>query len=232
MPIPLVRGDGITRELGSNERTPGSIGSIVANATVGTVALKGSEVAAGIINRTGSVAGYADTFPTADAICAAFGPTPNVPSNLPSVGGAQIGYGDGAKVGTMYPLIIIEASGNTDTVAAPTNGGITLSGTTAVTASTARLYTVTIVNATPPQNYIVSAVTGQKVYTGLTQAQTRLLQPGMRVYGTSVGTSSRIVSVQDGVGFTVDVNTTGTITNGLVNITPEVAIAGVCSMSP
>ena len=231
MGTPLVQGNGMLRRLGPGERI-GAAGGIAANAVVGTTALTAAQVVAGIINRTGSTGGYADTFPTADALCSAFGPTPSVPAGLPSVGGAQIGYGDGATPGTSYDLIMINGVAYDDTVAAPTNGGITLSGTTLLSASTVRRYLLTIVNATPPTNVIASALTTQKVFTGLTQVQTRLIQPGQRVYGTNVGTSSRVVSVQDGVGFTVDVNTSGAITNGAINLTPEVAIAGVCAMDP
>ncbi len=228
---PLVAGNGgQTRVLQPGERIGGAGGPFAALTTAGAGSILASSIVAGFLTRTGPSGGYTDTLPTADAILKALGGGLNYPSNLPAVEQAQVGYGAGAAIGTSFWFVMQNGVAQTCTLAAPTSGGITLVGTTDNAASKVRAYLVEVVNATPPSVVIASALTTQKVYTGLTLAQTQQLSVGQLVYGTNVGSLSKIVSIQQGTGFTVDVNTSGAITNGSITITPEVRITGIGEM--
>lgn len=95
--------------------------------TVGNGALSAAAMVGGIITRSGSTAAYTDTTDTAANIVAAI---PN------------------AQVGTSFDLTIINTVAFADTIAA--GAGVTLSGTTAVAASSWRRFVGTITNVAAP----------------------------------------------------------------------------------
>ena len=185
---------------GGESVTPGAL------ITAGAGTLTAAIITSGICVRTGPTGAYTDTTDTASNIIAA------IPDCSP---------------GDTFRFRHINTVAYAMTLAAGT--GVTL-GTvppTTVQASLHKDYLVTVTNNTPTSVAVCNAVTGQKVYTGMTLAQTSAISVGMLVTGTSVGASSKVASIQAGVGFTADVNTSGTITLGAITFSPTVSIDAI-----
>lgn len=112
-----------------NGTTDFLVGNLVGNrataAVTGTTGatLTAAQLLSGVILRSGPTAGYADTFPTAALIKAAL---------------------SGAEVGMGFEFTIVNTVAFANTVAAGT--GITLAGTTAISASKSRRYLCTLTN--------------------------------------------------------------------------------------
>lgn len=200
-------------------------------ATVGTTVLNGAAIAAGIIRRTGSTAGYADTFDTAANILAALaGSNPN---------GADV------VQGSSFRLLIQNTVAFADTVAASADGTTVLgTGTTAIAASTWREYLVTILNSSPQsiQQMNVDGSTAVLTYVLQTNQTSKPLSPpnnlptaGASVSGAGIPAGSTVLNVNLGqggaLGVTISANTTVASGSGgeAVTFGPRVQIDGLRS---
>lgn len=182
-------------------------------ATVGTTAIPAEALMSGIILRTGSVAGYADTWPTADAILAAC---------------PQLDTGDS------FEFLFINGVAFADTTAIVAGSGITLVNGT-VTASLIKRFMATVLGAgrtTILQGMLTNAgftinlaAPGVSASEAARLAQT--IQPGMLVTGTGVGASAIVTGVNSVTGtITVSVASTATQQSG-ITFTPNIEIRGL-----
>lgn len=123
-----VAGNGVQASvpMASSKQIYGAL-SVNAVTTVGAATLSAANLVGGVIMRSGSTAAYTDTTDTATNIVAAI---PN------------------AQIGTSFRLRIVNSVAFIDTIAAGT--GVTLSGTTAIAASTYRDYVGIITAVTTP----------------------------------------------------------------------------------
>lgn len=178
-----------------------------------TTALPAEALLAGIIDRTGPGAGYADTWPPADSIMAA---SPNLDD------------------GDAFEFLLINGVAFADTTAAVANSGVVLVNGT-VTASLIKRFMLTVLAAGRTQ--ILQALTTNLGFTldlkvpGVSpSAAARLaqsLRPGMGAVGTGVGAGALITGVNSVTGvITVSVASTATGQAG-VTFHPRVEIRGL-----
>lgn len=162
-----------------------------------------------ILSRTGPVGAYADTVATAADIVASLavnGQTPNP--------------------GSTHRLRILNTVAFVNTLT--TNTGVTLSGVTAIAASSWRDYLVTLTNTTNASIAVASTTNASAVLTGISEASLKLITPGMSVTGTGIAASTTVTGVDLTAG-TVTLSNAATATGSLVAITfgPSVSIAGI-----
>lgn len=164
---------------------------VVGIATVGSGLWTAVAIMAGIIDRTGPTAGYADTPDTAANILAAC---------------PQLGVGDSFRFNVRNTV----AFANTVAV----NTGVELSGAdTAIAASLVREYLLTCMSNKASQILSVGTTNASAVLTGMTQAQVDSLQPGMGVTGTGIPASTTIIAINSSNGtVTMSANATATAT--------------------
>lgn len=173
-------------------------------ATVGAGTLTAAMVLGGIINRTGPVGAYIDTFPAASEILAA---------------NPQLGVGDS------WTLIFRNTVAQAMTAAAGV--GIVLGTNVDTAASLVREYLLTVLAGGVQQIFAANTTNANATLTGLTQAQAALLQPGMGVTGAGIAANSVIIGVNSTLG-TVTLNNNATAT-GTVAITffPRIQLDGI-----
>lgn len=178
-----------------------------ANVTVGASTLTASSILAGIINRSGSVAGYIDTLPTVAQLVAA----------CPTL-----------SVGDSFSFIIRNTVAQALTLAVGT--GWTLGSNTAIAASLVRQYLVTM-TAVKPTTVVVGTTTNASVtVTGLTESQCRAVEPGMVVAGTGITAGTKIIAVNaDTLSIVLDTAATATGTTVALTCDPTATIEGVRS---
>lgn len=162
-----------------------------------------------ILSRTGPAAAYADTVATAADIVAGLavnGQTPNP--------------------GSTHRLRILNTVAFINTIT--TNTGVTLSGVTAIAASSWRDFLVTLTNTTNSSIAVASTTNASAVLTGISDTSLRLITPGMTVTGTGIAANTTVTGVNLTAG-TVTVSNAATATGSLVAITfgPSVSIAGI-----
>lgn len=175
--------------------------------TAGAGTLTGAILANSILSRSGPGGAVSDTTDTAANIITA------VSSNgVPAPG-------------TTWRLRYINTVAFIMTIVAGAN--VTLSGTTAVAASSYRDFLITLTNTTPQQVFAATVDGSTKVITGMTQAQTSALSVGMAVSGTGIAASSTIQSIQPGTGVTLNNNTTVAGTNVALTFNPTVTVQGI-----
>lgn len=158
-------------------------------ATVGAGTLTAAAILAGIVERTGPVANYIDTLDTADNLVAAA-------PNLSKGDTFEFWYRNG--VAFTMTLAVAE--------------GAELSGAnTAMVASNARQYLVTVLATNRRQVYNAGTINASPTITGLTAAQAQALQPGMGVSGTGISAATTVLSVNSSTGVvTLSANATAT----------------------
>lgn len=183
----------------------GAAESISALATAGAGTLTGAVLAANILNRTGPTGAVADTTDTASNIIAA------VP---------------GCSQGDSWRLRYINTVAFAITVTAGT--GVTVTNGV-VNASSVKDFLVQVTSAAPQSvARAVLTTSGNKILTGMTQAETDRVSIGQLVTGTGIGASAKVVGIQPGIGVTVDVNSSATTTTGVVvTFSPSVQITGL-----
>jgi hypothetical protein len=198
----MARDSGLMRQVSIGDLL-GASETLTALATAGAGALTGALLANNIINRTGPGGAVADTLDTA----------PNIIAAVP-----------GAATGDSWRIRYI------NTVAF----AITWTGVTGVTvtngivnASSVKEFLVVLTNATPQSIATGSTTNASAVVTGMTAAQTALITPGQLITGTGITGGTKVLSVQPGIGVTLDANATAT--NALVALTfnPVVTVTGL-----
>lgn len=192
-----VYDNGIVRMQGNGDLV--ALGEkITSLATVGTAAITGAQLATGILSRSGSVAGYADTFPTADDL---------VNSLLSQfyTGTAGPANSVGISPDTAFRLRVINTVAFADTVAAP-DTSVTLGANTAISASSWKDFLITIQNGTPPKAVAGTTTNASASVTGM--ADTSGITNGMLVTGTGIPASTTVLGVTPGVGVTLSANAT------------------------
>lgn len=178
-----------------------------------TAAIPVTAILAGIIDRTGPGAGYADTWPTADAILAA----------CPAL-----------DTGDSFEFLFINGVAFADTTAVIANSGVTLVNGT-VTASLVKRFMLTVQAA--GRTSILSAVTtnasaivnlaslGVSASRAATLAQQ--IRPGMLVTGTGIPASTTVIAVNSVTG-TVTLSANATATgDAALTFQPRVEIRGL-----
>lgn len=204
------------------------------NSTVGTTVLTGAQIATGIITRSGSTAGYADTFDTAANIISAIRANSNVDADVVQ--------------GTTFRLLIINKVAFADTVAASSDGTTVLgtggSAVTAIAASTWREYLVSILNSGTQQiqQMVVDGSTAVLNFVLASNVSAKNMGPnsiipsaGMGVSGTGIPANATVLNVNLGqggaLGVTISANTT--VASGAsgtaVTFSPRVQIDGLRS---
>lgn len=178
-----------------------------------TTAIPAEAIMSGIVNRTGPGAGYADTWPTADAILAA----------CPAL-----------DVGDAFEFLVINGVAFANTTAIVAASGITLVNGT-ITASLIKRFLLTVLGA--GRTTILQALTTNAGFTldlkvpgvsaGAAAKLVQTLQPGMLVTGTGIGASAIVTGVNSVTGtVTVSVASTATGQAG-VTFTPSIEIRGL-----
>lgn len=186
--------------------------------TAGAATLSSSKLITGLLVRTGPGIAFNDTLPSAsDLLTALLGNGSYVAAG--AISPAGINPGASFRF-TYYNGVAFVA-----TLVAGT--GITLAGSTAVAASSARTYLITCLNGTPAQTFAGTTTNGSAVVTGLSAAQTSLLSPGMLVTGTGVPAAATVLSVQPGVGITLSANATATGSLVALAFTPRFEVRGL-----
>lgn len=199
-------------------------------ATAGAGTVTAAMITAGIIRRTGPGGAFNDTFDTADAILQALAPMQAAGLSVIPAAGVPNSYGPGIKPGVSFNFLYRNTVAFAMTAVAPANGGFVLGTDVNVAASLCRVYKVTINAPYPPSTVGNAATTNTtKVITGMSVAQTNLIQPGMSVYGTGIAASTLVASVQSGVGVTTDTNSTATNNPVAITFTPTVTLLGLFS---
>lgn len=200
-----------------------------ANATVGTTVLTGAQIATGIIVRSGSTAGYADTFDTAANIIAAI---------------SGNGVADVVN-GSSFRLLVKNTVAFADTVAVSSDGTTVLgTGVTAIAASTWREYLLTVLSNSPAsiQQMNVDGSTAVLTFVMPPGQITRgmgplsnLPTPGAGVSGTGIPANSTVLNINLGqggaLGVTISANTTVASGAGgtAITFTPRVQVDGLRS---
>lgn len=129
--------------------------------------------------------------------------------------------------GVTYRLRVVSTNSGLLTIVAGT--GVTLAGTTTIAATSFRDYLVTVLNGTAQQLYAANTTNASAVVTGLTQAQTQNLTPGMLVSGTGITGGTTILSVQYGVGITLSANATATGSLVALTFSPRIEFRGIAT---
>lgn len=206
--------------------------------TVGAGTILAAMIAGGPLKRSGPVGGFADTFDTANNIINALSgnaasistqASQNFNPSFQSVtfGTTYVQPGQ-PQPGASFRWLYLNTVAQAMTATAPANAGIILSTNVNVAASLVREYLFQIQNGSPSQLVNGNLLNASGVVTGLNLSQTNVITPGMSVYGTNVGASAKVQSVQAGVGFTTDVVATGTSLSALT-LTPTITITGLRS---
>ena len=185
--------------------------------TAGAGTLTAALLINSLLNRTGPTAGFTDTTDTAANIIAAL-------AGQNFVGTGSPGGAGGVQPGTTWRLRYVNGVAYAMTLAAGT--GVTIA-TGNVTASYIKDYLLTVTNGTPQQIFVANVDGSTAVITGMTQSQTNLLSVGMLVTGTGIAASSNIISIQPGVGVTLNNNTTVANTSAIVTFNPTVTMTGI-----
>lgn len=193
--IPIIKDKAFERTL-----LPGDV--VITNeksstlTTVGAGTLTGSLLASGILDRSGPTADFTDTTSTAADIINSIGNVGN---------------------GTSFRLRYNNTVAFIATIAGGT--GVTVSGDATVGPVTMKDFLVTITSSNSQQVFTADTTNSSAVVTGLSSSQTGLLSVGMTVLGTGIQAGSKIISVQPGIGVTLDLAATATSTAPGVAIT-------------
>jgi hypothetical protein len=179
----------------------------------------------------GGGAGVTGTLPTADQIIKAImGNIFQQPSSVPYHGYSTAPVQDLTFL-TMIPpnssfrRTVINNNSSTLTHAAPSNGGVTISGTATIATANWREYIVRIMEASPAIAIVGSTTNASKALTNLNKDQARQVRVGMSIYGTGIGASAKVAAVNYDTGaVTTDVNSSATADNILITFTPTVIL--------
>lgn len=206
--------------------------------TAGAGNITAAMIAGGSLKRTGPAGVFNDTFDTPNNILIALSgngaqvSTSGVPAFNPSFQAVTFGLlfqqPGQPQPGASFRWLYLNTVAFAMTALATANSGLTLSTNVNVAASLVRQYLFQIVNGTPQSLVNGQLTNASGVVTGLTLAQTNLITPGQSVFGTSVGASAIVSSVQPGVGFTASVVATATVLSA-ITLTPSITLTGLFS---
>lgn len=180
---------------------------MVNNTTVGAATFTVNGVLNGIINRSGPVAGYIDTLPSA----------------------AQLIAASGMSAGDSFNLIVRNTVAFAQTLAAGT--GIVLGVLTGSAASSVRQYLLTVLAIGTEQILQVSSINASNLLLGLTPAQAVIIQPGQGVTGVGIPALTTVVGINSNTGvitMSAAATATGTVAGTFF---PRISIEGVLSAS-
>lgn len=187
--------------------------------TAGAGTITAAMIAGGVIRRSGPSAGFTDTWPTSEQICATLRSTATTAEFCPGLG-----------IVVRYINTVAQAN----TMAVPSNEGISLStsvhsSVVNCAASKWRDYFLEMGSA-PIASVIVTGSTanGTKKLTLDTEAAAGTISVGMSVYGTGVGASARVTNLVYGVSgikeVWVDTNSTADGSSIVFSIKPTIII--------
>lgn len=200
--------------------------------TIGATVLDGPSMITGIIVRSGSTAGYADTFDAAANIITAARANSNVDAEV--------------LPGSSFRLLIVNTVAFADTVAVVAGSGTIIgSGVTAIAASTWREFLVTVLNSTLPNIQQCTTVNGNAVLTfvlppnrsSIAIGPNSSFNPsvGATVSGAGITNGTTVIGLGLGAGgivsVTMSANATATSASSGVAVTfgPTVQIDGLRS---
>jgi hypothetical protein len=163
-------------------------------------------ILAGLLDRSGPGAGYADVTPSADQMLAA----------LPDL-----------VRGDSFTFQIRDSAGFANTIVA--GAGITLAGTTAVAASNTREYLMTLLSDNRARaSVLVALPTLTRCLPTSPMLICSNIGIGMLVTGTGVGASAVVTAINLTLGtVTVTVNSTATADNIALTFTPNFEMRGL-----
>lgn len=178
----------------------------IADATAGNLPIPVAAILGGWLDRSGPGAGYADVFPAADAILAA----------VPEL-----------SLGDSFEFWVTSSVAFTNT---PTAGvGITLAGTTTVTANSTRTYLATVLSENRRARIIPgSSTNASPILTALAVEELKNVGMGMLVTGAGIPAGTSVIAINYNTG-TVTLSANATATGALVafTFTPQIEIRGV-----
>lgn len=192
--------------------------------TAGAATLTVGAILGGTIRRSGPAAGFTDTWPTAEQLCAALRSHGNNADHVPGMG---------------FLVRYINTVAQANTMAVPANEGISLS--TAVyssvvncPASSYKDYFVELVSAPVAASTVTAGTAnGTKRILLAAEAAPGSIVPGMSVYGTGVGASAKVTHLIYGTAgikeVWVDVNSTADGSNIIVSLKPTVVVHSIGS---
>lgn len=180
---------------------------IAANATVGAATLGVADICQGILNRTGPVAGFVDTWPDADTVIAAL---------------------DNPQKGDSWYFTYRNGVAQAMTFAAGV-GIVSGIGTLSVAASSTKLYLHTLLAVKRSTIIIVNTTNANGVLTGLENSEIAQIEAGMGVTGAGIGAAAVVLGVTPsdtpgGATVTVSVNSTATAINIAATFFPRIQL--------
>lgn len=177
-----------------------------ADATAGNITITAAMVAGGYLSRTGPGAGYADATPSADSMLATF---------------PDLTRGDS------FDFLLSSGVAFANTITA--GAGVTLAGTTAVSASSCREYLITLTSEPKRTRVCVGTTTNASAaLSNISIADLSNVGVGMGVSGTNVPASTTIIAVNLTLGTaTMSANATGTGDNIALTFTPQFEWRGI-----
>lgn len=175
--------------------------------TVGAGAITVQAISGGILNRTGPVGGFTDTWPNSDDILAAM---------------------DDPQKGDSWEFIYRNGVAQAMTFAAGT-GIVAGSGVLNVAASSTRFYLHTLLSTKRSVILVGSQVNATAVLGGFTNAQIAQVEAGMGATGTNLAASSVVLGVTpsdtpNGATITLDQNVTATIASNPITFFPRIQL--------
>lgn len=200
--------------------------------------LTGSDLARTLIEQTGAASGaVVTTLPTANQLVAALRGALGLYPVQPAYMFTQVanfqwpGMLDIIPPGSSYRFLFRNSTGQTITLTAPATSGVTVSGTATIATAKAGLYLLRILNSAPAVTIAVSTTNASKVLSNVPLADINRIIPGMSVYGTGIGASAKVVSVNYDAGtINVDVNSSATADLIGVSFTPTYSIQRLALM--
>lgn len=180
--------------------------SLAALTTVGAGTITAGILLAGVIQRTGPVGAYIDTFPSADSLLLA---EPDL------------------SIGDSFEVLFRNTVAQAMTAAAAE--GVVLGTNVDVAASLVRSYLITILGDGLRQSFNANTTNASAIITGLSQAVAGQLRPGQGITGTGIPANSFVTSVNYAAGTaTLNANATATGTPALTSF-PRYQLQGLFS---
>lgn len=224
MPVlkPVVYDGGLQRQmLPGDALLSGAevIDSTLTTAGAGTILAR--QFISGILSRTGPVAGFIDTTDSAANIINAMIGNYNF-STAPVTG---MSAGTAVQPQTTFRLRYLNTVAFAMTLAAGV--GVTLGANTGAAASSFKDLLVTITNGTPQAVIAGNTVNASPIITGMSQFSTSQISVGQLVTGTGIPASATVISIQQGIGFTLSANATASNINTALTFNPTLRIDGI-----
>jgi hypothetical protein len=180
------------------------------------ITITGNNLLGGIINRTLNAA-VTDTFDTSSNIINQLLATTYRASGANTPRGIQ--------QGTTFRAIYINNGSGVVTFAA--GAGVTLVQMGTLAVASVREMLITLLNTNEPSIVAATITNLSAVVTGMNQAATSRVSPGMLVTGTGVPAATTVLSVQPGIGVTLSAAATASNTLNALTFSPAISITGL-----